>query len=174
MDQRTTYLDDAGEDGLEALVCLPLLLALLHVLCELVEQVIDDLGSKDLNAVIVSEVLRFGHHFNIKGQETGILFVSSFIRSGRALHRLQHILFVDRSDIDCANRDIALVEELEQGLERADCRRLNADTFLSLIDILFKNVDHVALDLIDGILHLLFGVALEQLGTGDGCFETRS
>ena len=62
-----TYLDDAGEYSFETLVCLALLLALLNILCELIEQVIDNLGREDLNTVLVSEVLRIRRDSDIKG-----------------------------------------------------------------------------------------------------------
>lgn len=74
-----TYLDDAGEHSFETLVCLALLLALLNILCELIEQVIDNLGREDLNTVLVSEVLRIRRDSDIKGQHDCIFLVGSLV-----------------------------------------------------------------------------------------------
>ena len=74
-----TYLDDAGEYSFETLVCLALLLALLNILCELIEQVIDNLGREDLNTVLVSEVLRIRRDSDIKGQHDCIFLVGSLV-----------------------------------------------------------------------------------------------
>jgi len=74
-----TYLDDAGEYSFETLVCLALLLALLNILCELIEQVIDNLGREDLNTVLVSEVLRIRRDSDIKGQHDSIFLVGSLV-----------------------------------------------------------------------------------------------
>ena len=74
-----TYLDDAGEHSFETLVCLALLLALLNILCELIEQVIDNLGREDLNTVLVSEVLRIRRDSDIKGQHDSIFLVGSLV-----------------------------------------------------------------------------------------------
>lgn len=74
-----TYLDDAGEYSFETLVCLALLLALLNIFCELIEQVIDNLGREDLNTVLVSEVLRIRRDSDIKGQHDSIFLVGSLV-----------------------------------------------------------------------------------------------
>lgn len=74
-----TYLDDAGEYSFETLVCLALLLALLNIFCELIEQVIDNLGREDLNTVLVSEVLRIRRDSDIKGQHDCIFLVGSLV-----------------------------------------------------------------------------------------------
>ena len=74
-----TYLDDAGEHSFETLVCLALLLALLNIFCELIEQVIDNLGREDLNTVLVSEVLRIRRDSDIKGQHDSIFLVGSLV-----------------------------------------------------------------------------------------------
>ena len=63
---KVTYLQNCWEHSFLAFVCLSLLFTLLNVLCKLIEQVINDLGRKDLNAVIVSEILCFGHDLHVE------------------------------------------------------------------------------------------------------------
>ena len=113
----STYLQDAREHGFLAFVRLPLTLALFDVLCELVEQVIDDLGSEDLDQVLFGKLLSIRHDLHIERQQTGVLLVGALVRRSRVLHSLEHVLLVDRANVDSADWDLTGVEELQQGLE---------------------------------------------------------
>jgi hypothetical protein len=60
------HLDDAGEDSLVAIVHLTLLLALLNIKGEIVKQMINDVGRKDLDIFLFSELDSIRHHSHVK------------------------------------------------------------------------------------------------------------
>ena len=72
-----TYLADGGEYGFVAFVFPAFLLALLHILCEIVEQVIDDLSCEHFDLIFLSECLGIWHNFDVEDQHAGKLFVDS-------------------------------------------------------------------------------------------------
>ena len=77
-----------------------------------------------------------------------------------------------RSDIDRADWDFRLVEELKKRFKGTDGGSLYADTFSCLIDILLKDVNQVSLDLINSILNFLLVGALEELRTSNRIIES--
>lgn len=100
-----------------AFIRLSLALALFDVLSELVEQVIDDLSSKDLDQVLLGELLSIWHDFHIESKQASILLVGTLVRRCGVLHGLEDVFLVDWTDVDSTDRDLTLVEELEQGFE---------------------------------------------------------
>ena len=69
------YLEDAREYCFVTLACLAITLALLHILCEVIEQVINDLCREDLDIVLFCELLSIWHDLNIERQQASILLV---------------------------------------------------------------------------------------------------
>ena len=158
-----TYLANCWEYGLDALILFSFFLALFHILCEVVEQMVDNLGSEDFDFILFCELLSLRHHLDIEGEHTGIFFVSASTRVNQTLHCFQDVLLVDRSDVDRADWNAHLIEELEESFQGTNGRGLHADTILCLVDVLFKDVNQITFNLIDSILDLLFSGALKQL-----------
>ena len=100
-----------------AFVRLSLTLALFDVLGELVEQVIDNLGSEDLDLVLLGELLSIRHDLHIESEQASILFVGTLVCRRGVLHGLEYVFLVDWTDVDSTDRDLARVQELEQSFE---------------------------------------------------------
>ena len=68
MEDRTlNHLQEAGEDRLGTVLLLSVLSALLDVSLKLIEEVIDDVGGEDSDAVVICELLGIGHHLHVEG-----------------------------------------------------------------------------------------------------------
>lgn len=72
-----TYLTNGWKDGLCALTCFTIFLALLNIRCEVIEQVIDDLSCENLDFVLLGERHSIRHDFDVKGEQTSILLVNT-------------------------------------------------------------------------------------------------
>ena len=72
-----TYLADSGEDGFVAFVVSAFILALFHVRCEVVKQVIDDLCFEHFDFILLCKLLGIWHNFDVEDQHAGKLFVNS-------------------------------------------------------------------------------------------------
>ena len=72
-----TYLADGREHSFVAFAISSLLLALLDICCKIVEQVIDDFGSENLNFVFFGKLHSIWHDFDVKDEHAGEFFVNS-------------------------------------------------------------------------------------------------
>ena len=111
------HIADAREDGLGALACLALTLALLLVLDIVVLQMVDDPCFEQSDAILICKLLSIGHNLHIKGQQASVLFFGNNFSLGQVLHGFEHVLFVHRSNVHRADRDLRLVQELEESLK---------------------------------------------------------
>ena len=78
------------------------------------------------------------------------------------------------TNVDSTDGNLALIEEFEKGFQGTDSRGLDAHAFLGLIDVLFEDINEISSNAINSILNLIFSLAPEQFGTGNGAFEARS
>ena len=69
------YLQQAWEHSLSTVLSLSLLSALFDMSLKLIEQVIDNVGSEDGDAVLISELLCVGHDLDIECENGGKLFL---------------------------------------------------------------------------------------------------
>mmetsp|Transcript_14493 Transcript_14493/g.30168 ORF Transcript_14493/g.30168 Transcript_14493/m.30168 type:complete len:497 (+) Transcript_14493:237-1727(+) len=88
---------------------------LLHVFRELVLQVVDDVGGEDRDAICVRLLLGICVHLDIEGQDERILRVLLFFHD----HRFFYILLVDLSNSDIKDRNLHILKEGEQCLQRS-------------------------------------------------------
>lgn len=154
-----TYLKDAWEDSLRSQLFFATLALRVDVLGEAVEQVVNDVGRENLDSVLVGLDLGLGGYFHVEAENRGVLFV---LRE-EGLLRLGYVLLVHGPDVDGRDRDLARVQELQKRFEGADGRRLHAHSVLGLVHVFLEDVDEVAFNLGEGVLHLLLRVAAEEL-----------
>ena len=76
------HITDAREDGLGALACLALTLALLLVLDIVVLQMVNDLCFEQFDAILICKLLRIWHNLHIKGQQARVLFLGDNLSLG--------------------------------------------------------------------------------------------
>ena len=106
------HLQDAREDSFIAVLGLSFQLALLNVGGELVEQVIDDVRSEDLDALFVSKLLRVRHHTHVEGENSCEFLFGAFGQLCGC--RLNNILSVDGTNVDLGHWNLALQQEFKQ------------------------------------------------------------
>ena len=149
-------------------------MALFDVGGEVVEQVIDNLGSEDLDSFVLGELLGLRGDTNIEGQDSCVLLLYlRLVFDSQYLGCLQNILLVDWSDRNAANRNLGGQKELKECLHRSKGGGLDADTVLGLVDVLVEDVIQVVSDLLSRLLDFGLVLRAEELRTGDGVLEPR-
>ncbi|EPE03432.1 hypothetical protein F503_07735 [Ophiostoma piceae UAMH 11346] len=138
-----------------------------HVLREGVEQVVDNVGREDLDVLVVGILRRLLVDLDVEAQHHGV--VGRLLQHHTALH---DVALVHRADADVGHGDLAVLQEVQQRLERAQRRRLHADAAARLLD----TVEHgrqVALDLLLQVLLVVVLADDQQARAGNGALETR-
>ena len=136
------------------------------MLGERVEEVVDDVGSEDLDALLVGILLRFLVDLDVEAEHDRI--IGRLLQHDTALH---DVALVDGTDTDVGDGDLALLEEVEQGLERTKGRGLDGDTAAGLLDTAEER-GKIGLDLVLEIVLVVVGTDDKETGTGNGTLET--
>ena len=119
---------------------LSLLLPELNVFEELVLQVINDVCCENFNLVLISKSLSFLGDSHIKCKDGSKLLLLALLVYIKSFHCLQYIVLVNWADGDVAHWNFLVKQELQESFEGTEGRGLNADTFRSLIYVLFHDV----------------------------------
>lgn len=94
LSESSDLLEDAWEYGVFTFLLLALFLDLLHKFVEVVGQVVDDVGRKNTDVVLLGVFLGIRQNLHIKHQQTAILFLSAFgVLHQQGLHGFEHIVF---------------------------------------------------------------------------------
>ena len=101
-------VENAREDGLQ----FTLFLQLGHVFREVVEEMVDNIGRKDFDPLLVRILLCFLVHFDIEAQHKSVL--RRFLKHNTRAH---NVAFIHWADANVGDRDFHLFEELEEGFE---------------------------------------------------------
>mmetsp|Transcript_401 Transcript_401/g.1558 ORF Transcript_401/g.1558 Transcript_401/m.1558 type:complete len:219 (+) Transcript_401:279-935(+) len=110
------------------LVCLDLF----HVRRELIKQVVDDVGGEDANVELFAHCVRLLRHRHVKSQNSSILGLFALVHDART----HDVPFVYRANGDAGdgNFDRVRFQELQQGFQRTERRRLHVHAFATLIN----------------------------------------
>ena len=165
------HLKDARENGFRTVAKLALLLALLLVVHELVEQVVNDLCLKNLNSFLLSDFHSLRLDLDIEGQDCSVLLLYLGVDFGSA--SLHHVLFVDGANAHSGDWDLFGLQEVQECFKRADRRSLHADTLLGLVDVLVEDILDVTLNLSFCLFDLLLCGALDKLSAGKSVLHAR-
>ncbi|ROW05672.1 hypothetical protein VMCG_05275 [Cytospora schulzeri] len=160
-------LEDAGEDGQHLGVLLLLLEQVVHVLGELVEEVVDDVGGEDLDAVLLGVGRRLLLHLDVEAEHDGV--VGRLLQHDAALH---HVALGDGADAHVGHGDLAVLEEVQQGLEGSQGGRLDGHTTAGPLDSAEQGLE-IALELVLDVVLVVVGAGDQQTRTSDGLLETR-
>mmetsp|Transcript_20966 Transcript_20966/g.54945 ORF Transcript_20966/g.54945 Transcript_20966/m.54945 type:complete len:343 (+) Transcript_20966:354-1382(+) len=155
-------LEDDREDGLRARTGLLGLLVLLHVSSELVEEVVDDVGGENLNAVGLGLLHRLPIDLDIEAQHDSVLRMLLLLHD----HRLLHVLLEDLADAHVEDRDLHVLQEAQEGLQRAQRAGLDVHALgllLKAVEDAVELVVHVVLQL----LQVVVGAHHLELGAGN-------
>jgi hypothetical protein len=105
-------LEDTREDSKHLGFLLLLLELFIHVLGEGIEQMVNDIGCENLDALILSVLLSFLVDLDIETQHDSIVW--RLLQHDTTLH---DITLVDGSDTNVGNGNLAVLEEIKQSLE---------------------------------------------------------
>ena len=159
------WTEDAREDSEHFALLLLDRRELLHVLLEVVKQVVNDVGCEDLDTNVVGVLLCFFVDLDIETQHYGVL-----------LGLFQHcacgddITLVYWSQRDVGDWNLHLLQELKQSLKRTKSRSLYSDTTAGLGD-LAKQVLEIAHNIVGKVVLVVIWSDNEQSRAGDGIFE---
>ncbi|RBQ68079.1 hypothetical protein VDGD_21613 [Verticillium dahliae] len=144
-----------------------LLQELVHVLRERVEQVVDDVGRENLDTHVLGVGLRLLVDLDVEAEHDGV--VRRLLQHDARLH---DVALVHWADTHVGHGNLAVLEEVEQGLERTQRRGLHADTATRLLHAVEQHGE-IGLDLVAEVVLVVVGADHEQAGAGNGALETR-
>mmetsp|Transcript_55092 Transcript_55092/g.159527 ORF Transcript_55092/g.159527 Transcript_55092/m.159527 type:complete len:585 (+) Transcript_55092:229-1983(+) len=161
------HLQNAWEDGLRCLLFLLLFIDLLHVLRELIEQVVDDIGGHDLHIILLRQLLGFVVDFDVESHDYGILRVLLVLHD----RRLLDIPDMNLANANIEDRNLHILQEAQERLEGAEraCLHIHAGRLLVETVENALEVSHLFLQLLEVVVR----TADKQLGARDRILEAR-
>mmetsp|Transcript_49423 Transcript_49423/g.114542 ORF Transcript_49423/g.114542 Transcript_49423/m.114542 type:complete len:311 (+) Transcript_49423:437-1369(+) len=162
-------LQDDGENRLLPRLGLLRLLHLLHVCRELVEEMVDDVGSHDLHVIVRSLQLGLVVDLHIEAKDDSVLRLLLLFHDGRLLY----ILLVHLTYADVKDRDLHVTQEAQQRFQSAQGARLHIHTLGLFLEIVEDALEAFG-DLLLQLLDIVIRSNNKQLRPSDGLFETGS
>lgn len=156
---------DARVDGVGSSLGTLLLEHLLLVGSKGVKEMVDDVGSENLDTSLVGVLLSFLVNLDIETEHDGEFLV--LFQHGNSLH---NITLVDGTDRDAHDGNLGDPQELEQGFERTKSGGLYADTLAGGGNLAQETLE-ITHDIVLEILLIVVRAAYEQPRTSNGILE---